>query len=136
VRRGLSPPGRDREATRMRLVWLSLLWSTLSVLVGSPAHAHGTVGQRTFIEPFVTEDANPKNEFFIAKPGFFNTREGNEFSLGFSLEKKLSEHFSLALEGAWTAQRVGGASNSEGFQNPGLLLEYSLWTNRARESSL
>ena len=117
----------------MRRVWISLFGSTLSFLVGSPAHAHGTVGQRTFIEPFVTEDANPKNEFVIAKPGFFNTHEGNEFSLGFSLEKKLSENFSFALEGEWTAQRVGGAPNPEGFQNPGLLLKYSLWKSPARE---
>jgi hypothetical protein len=91
------------------------------------------VGKRVFIEPFVTEDANPKNEFVIAKPGFFNTDEGNEFSLGFALEKKLSDTLSLALEGAWTSQRVGGEPNTEGFQNPGILLKYSLWTDPARE---
>jgi hypothetical protein len=97
------------------------------------AHAHGAVGKRVFIEPFVTEDANPKNEFVIAKPGFFNTDEGNVFSLGFALEKKLSNNFSLTLEGEWTSERAGGQPHVEGFQNPGILLKYSVWKDLARE---
>lgn len=117
----------------MRRVWIRLWGGVVFFLDVSSASAHGTVGQRTFIEPFVTEDANPKNEFVIAKPGFFNTREGNELSVGFSFEKKLSENSSLALEGQWTAQRVGGASNPEGFQNPGLLLKDSLWESPMHE---
>ncbi len=99
----------------------------------SSAHSHGVVGKRTFLEPFVTEDANPKNEFVIAKPGFFHTDEGNEFSLGFALEKKLSDNFSLVLEEERTSQRVGGKPNADGFQNPGILLKYSLWKDPSRE---
>lgn len=117
----------------MRRVWIRLCGGVVFFLDVSSASAHGLVGQRTFIEPFVTEDANPKNEFVIAKPAFFNTNEGNEFSLGFALEKKLSDNFSLALEGEWTSQRVGGEPNSEGFQNPGILFKYSLWKDPARE---
>lgn len=111
----------------------SLFCGVLLCLSVSSAHAHGVVGQRTFIEPFVAEDANPKNEFVVARPGFFNTDEGNEFALGFALEKKLSENFSLALEGEWTSERVGGAPNSDGFQNPGILLKYGLWKIPSRE---
>ncbi len=99
----------------------------------SSAHSHGVVGKRTFLEPFVTEDANPKNEFVIAKPSFFHTDEGNEFSLGFALEKKLSDNFSLVLEGERTSQRGGGKPNADGFQNPGILLKYSLWKDPSRE---
>ena len=51
------------------------------------AFAHGTVGDYTFIEPIVADDANPKNEFDILKPQWTRTADGREFSLGFSLEK-------------------------------------------------
>ena len=117
----------------MRPVWISLCGGMLLCLSGSSAYAHGVVGQRAFIEPFVTQDANPKNEFVIAKPGFFNTDEGNQFSWGFALEKKLSDNASLTLEGEWTSERVGGESRSEGFQNPGILLKYALWKIPSQE---
>ncbi|HJU11252.1 MAG TPA: hypothetical protein VJ728_10265, partial [Candidatus Binataceae bacterium] len=51
--------------------------------------AHGTVGDYTFIEPIVAEDANPKNEFDILRPQETWTADGREFSLGFSMEKVL-----------------------------------------------
>lgn len=117
----------------MRRTWICLCGGVWMCLAPSSAHAHGMVGERVFIEPFVTEDANPKNEFVIAKPGFLNTNEGNEFALGFAFEKTLSKRFSIALEGEWTSKHVGGEPHAEGFQNPGILLKYSLWKDPVRE---
>src|SRR5205809_5839686 len=65
------------------------------------AHAHGVVGQRSFIEPFVAEDVNPKNEFVIARPEWDERRDGRTFTLGFGLEKKITDRFSLTLESGW-----------------------------------
>ena len=65
------------------------------------AHAHGVVGQRSFIEPFIAEDVNPKNEFVIARPEWDHSRDGRTFTLGFGLEKKISDRFSLTLDSAW-----------------------------------
>jgi hypothetical protein len=53
------------------------------------ASAHGTVGDYTFLEPIVAEDANPKNELDILRPGHVWTASGRQFTLGFSLEKTL-----------------------------------------------
>jgi hypothetical protein len=53
------------------------------------AHAHGTVGDYTFLEPIVADDANPKNEFDILRPEFIRTAQGHQFSLGSSFEKVL-----------------------------------------------
>lgn len=117
----------------MRHAWMYVFASVSMCFATAAAHAHGTVGKRVFIEPFVTEDANPKNEFVVAKPGFFNADEGNAFSLGFALEKKLSNNFSLTLEGEWTSERAGGEPHVEGFQNPGILLKYSVWKDPERE---
>ncbi len=79
--------------------------------------AHGVVGKRKFIEPFVAEDANPKDEFVLAKPGHFNLKEGNTFSVGYILEKRFSDNFSLALENEWVTHRQGGEENASNARN-------------------
>ncbi len=117
----------------MRRAWICRCVGVWLCFATASAHAHGIVGNRTFLEPFVTEDANPKNEFVIAKPGFFNTSEGNEFALGFALEKKLAAHSSVVIEGERTSERAGGEPHAEGFQNLGILFKYSLWQSPERE---
>ena len=72
----------------------------LSGIAGS-AHAHGVVGERAFIEPFIAEDVNPKNEFVIGRPEWDHSRDGRTLSLGFGLEKKISDRLSLTLDSAW-----------------------------------
>src|SRR5271157_2461627 len=70
-----------------RNYWFALLAAIFAL---PPAvFAHGTVGDYTFLEPIVADDANPKNEFDILRPQWTRTAEGREFSLGFSLEKVL-----------------------------------------------
>ena len=61
----------------------------LVIIIAMPivAFAHGTVGDYTFIEPIVADDANPKNEFDILRPSWTRAANGREFSLGFSFEK-------------------------------------------------
>lgn len=124
------------------IVFPSLLWS------------HGIVGQRVFIEPFATEDANPKNEFVISKPNYRKTPEGFEFSLGYSLEKKISDNFSIILETEWASIRPveeegteGGneshieefsqrVSRERGFDNLEVGLKYSFFESPAHEFRL
>src|SRR5437870_11426882 len=83
------------------------------------ADAHGVVGQRNFIEPFITEDVNPKNEFVIARPEFHDSRDGHDVSEAFGLEKKLADRLSLTLDSAW--DHVSPAASDEpsesGFDN-------------------
>src|SRR5437667_10801366 len=103
-------------------------WSAVGVLVGGivrSAHAHGVVGQRSFIEPFVTEDVNPKNEFVIARPEWDTSRDGHSLSDGFGLEKKLSDHFSITLDSAWdlVSPSAGDEPSENGFCNLGITLK-------------
>src|SRR5437879_9474009 len=70
-------------------------------LAAGSAHAHGVVGQRSFIEPFIAEDVNPKNEFVIGRPEWDHSRDGRALSLGFGLEKKHSDRFSITLDSEW-----------------------------------
>src|SRR5437870_11733699 len=92
------PRGGEEVPMRMQRSAVVLL---LSGLTASGAHAHGVVGQRSFIEPFVAEDVNPKNAFVIARPEWDEGRDGRTFTLGFGLEKKLTDDFSITLDSAW-----------------------------------
>lgn len=67
------------------------------------AMAHGVVGDYTFLEPIVADDANPKNEFDILRPGWVNAAGGRQFSLGFSFEKVI-----VAAPESWSGGAPGG----------------------------
>jgi hypothetical protein len=100
------------------------------------AGAHGVVGQRTFIEPFITEDANPKNEFVIARPEWIDSRDGHELSEGFGLEKKLADRLSLTLDSAWDHVSPGASDepSESGFDDLGIALKYAFFVNPDHES--
>lgn len=68
---------------------LCVLLLLLAGTMPARAFAHGTVGDYTFLEPIVADDANPKNEFDILRPEEHWTADGRQFSLGFSFEKVL-----------------------------------------------
>src|ERR1043166_2698560 len=93
--------------------------------VAADAHAHGIVGQRSFIEPFVTEDVNPKNEFVIARPQWDEAAEGKAFALGFGLEKKLSDTFSITLDSEFDSISPEDPEEPQttGFNNLGITLK-------------
>lgn len=65
--------------------------AVLAAIMITPAiaRAHGVVGDYTFMEPIVADDANPKNEFDILRPEWVRTADGRQFSMGFSFEKVL-----------------------------------------------
>src|SRR5207245_9048682 len=91
--------GRRQEALmRIRASAVGVL---LCCLAAASAHAHGVVGQRSFIEPFIAEDVNPKNEFVIARPEWDHSRDGRTPRLGLGLEKEISDRFSLTLDSGW-----------------------------------
>jgi hypothetical protein len=102
------------------------------------AWAHGVVGQRTFIEPIVAEDANPKNEFVIARPSWTRTAEGRQFSLAFSLEKKISENGSITVGSAWLADSPKDSDEpyASGFADLELAYKYAFLTMPEHEFRL
>jgi hypothetical protein len=99
-------------------LWPSLLW------------AHGVVGQRTFIEPLVADDANPKNEFDIFRPDWTKGVDGQGYSLGFSLEKKLSLNTSVTLGSSWMhfSPHDSEADTTRGFDDLRVLLKWAFLT--------
>jgi hypothetical protein len=108
---------------------------------GSTVWAHGTVGDYTFLEPIVAEDANPKNEFDILRPQWTRTAEGHEFSLGFGLEKVLipapesysnglpgGGRVSMTIESEWVEQSPKEGRRMTGFNALELLPKVAFLT--------
>src|SRR5215510_10986630 len=105
-------------------------------LSAGAAHAHGVVGERSFIEPFVAEDANPKNEFVLARPEWEEGRDGRAFALGFGLEKKIADRFSLTLGSAWldVDPKAATEPHESGFDDLAATLRYAFWIDPRHEA--
>ena len=105
-------------------------------LSAARAGAHGVVGQRSFIEPFITEDVNPKNEFVIARPQWTGLGASHALSYGFGLEKKLADYFSITLDSEWDYISPSGPDepSESGFNNLGITLKYAFFVNPVHEA--
>jgi hypothetical protein len=105
-------------------------------LTTGTAHAHGVVGERSFIEPFITEDVNPKNEFVIARPQWTQGSDAKTMSLGFGLEKKIADMTSITLEGEWdsVSPLPPDEPQTTGFNNLGITLKQAFFINPEHEA--
>jgi hypothetical protein len=99
------------------------------------ALAHGVVGQRLFIEPFITEDVNPKNEFVIARPEWDHGSDAKSLSLGFGLEKKLTDTLSITLDSEWDSVSPNPPDEPQatGFNNLGITLKDAFYISPEHE---
>jgi len=83
------------------------------MLAGIPSNlwAHGTVGQRKFIEPLFTEDANIKDELHLPRAEFLMLPDGSSRSFGASFEKALyPNRWSVVIEQSRVYRRVAGST--------------------------
>jgi hypothetical protein len=105
-----------------------------AILAPASARAHGTVGDYTFLEPLVADDANPKNEFDIMRPSWYQTDDGRAFAISFSLEKVLLKDsdgnglVSLETGSEWDALSPRHGPYVTGFNSMELLLKWAFWT--------
>jgi hypothetical protein len=53
------------------------------------ALAHGVVGDYVFLEPIITQDPTPANEFDILTPSWVRSSDANTYAIDFSIEKVL-----------------------------------------------
>jgi hypothetical protein len=114
------------------VVWFAVL--TAAVIVPAlSAWAHGVVGDYTFLEPIVADDADPKNEFDVLKPGWVRTADGHEVALGCSLEKKIGENLSLELGSEWIRQSPKAGPSMSGFNDLELLPKSAFLTVPSHE---
>lgn len=87
------------------------------ILLAPACWAHGIVGNRMFIEPLFTEDANIKNELDVPRLEFLSQPDGSFRVLDVSLEKTLwPERWSVVVDQARLYRHVNGRTVA-GFDN-------------------
>jgi hypothetical protein len=102
----------------------------LATVAAQPAHAQ--VGARDFVEPIVTEDANPSNELTIV-PGWNRESHSSDFNFAFSIEKQLSDAASIQLGDSYNSFSRRRERTSEGFDNPEILAKWAFLTSNEHE---
>ena len=83
------------------------------MLAGIPSElgAHGNIGQRMFIEPLFTEDANIKNELHLPRAEFLTLPDGSFRTFRASFEKDLyPNRWSVVIEQSRVSRRVAGST--------------------------
>ncbi len=134
----------------MRQVVFSVFVISILIVAGTkPCRAHGTVGDYTFLEPLVAEDANPKNEFAILRPQWTRSAEGRDFSLGYSLEKiivpapaSMSDGtpggglVSILVGNSWNYASPQEGAPASGFGELETMAKWAFWTVPQREFRL
>jgi hypothetical protein len=121
------------RSAQTRIAGVSLV--AVLLLATGRVFAHGIVGNRLFIEPLVTEDANPKNEFDFPILEAIPGPDGHHVTFNYSLEKKLLPRFSLHIEHsmAWFTPGLPGASSRFGTGNFGLAAKYAFYKSSSHE---
>jgi hypothetical protein len=121
------------------LRFLCVLALTLTIAIPTAAFAHGVVGDYVFLEPLIAEDPTPANEFDIAVPSWNKTSGGNNFSLGYSLEKVLYEdqaympRFSVGVSNAWHYQWPKQAPDQHGFDDLEMFAKWAFFVSPRHE---
>jgi len=88
-----------------------LIIDVMLACIPSDLWAHGTVGQRKFIEPLFTEDANIKNELDLPRGEFLMLPDGSFRSFSSSFEKALyPNRWSVVIEQSRVYRRVAGST--------------------------
>lgn len=116
--------------------WGALL--TVTALLAAPRGmwGHGIVGQRMFIEPLVTEDANIKNELVLPSAEFLSMPDGSFRSLGASAEKALYPgRWSVVVEQGVLSRHAGGRTVS-GFDDLEVGTKAAVYRNERHEMVL
>lgn len=94
-----------------------------AILPAHVAYAHGVVGDYIFLEPLVAQDPTPANELDIIEPSWVKSAGGNDYSIGFELEKALYldnndvPRFSVGAGSTWHHQSPGTGPSQAGFDD-------------------
>lgn len=111
----------------------------LAIAMPAAAFAHGVVGDYIFLEPLIAEDPTPANELDIAEPSWNKTGTGQNFSLGYSLEKVLYQdenympRFSVGIGNDWHYQWPKNEPDQHGFDDLELFAKWAFLVSPKHE---
>jgi hypothetical protein len=101
--------------------------------------AHGVVGDYIFLEPIITQDPTPANELDILQPSWVKTRDGNNYAIGFSVEKVLwlddnyMPRFSVGGGSNWSHSSPYDGPSMQGFDDLTMFAKYAFYYSLKHE---
>ena len=109
------------------------------VMRASVTYAHGVVGDYVFLEPLITQDPTPANEFDGFAPSWVKSSDGNNYSIDFSVEKVLwiddnyMPRFSIGGGNSWTHFSPYHGRNLDGFSNLTMFAKWAFFYSQQHE---
>lgn len=113
-----------RVAANLAAIFLAAAFAT--------SGARAQVGSRVFIEPLVTEDANPSNELELA-PGWSRESHASDFNFASSMEKQLSANVSVEIGDSYNSFSRRRTVTSEGLDNLEFLPKWAFFSSDRHE---
>ena len=114
---------------------------SLSALLGSAAaHAHAIAGPRVFPvtltidDPGVADEASLPTFSFQRQPDDPDTGRGYQYNLSAELNKRITEHLGIGINGGYTVRTAQSGKTQTGFQNLNVALKYQAWVNAPHEA--
>ncbi len=98
------------------------------------AQAHGVAGPRIFVNTLILDDPAVADEASL--PTFSWQRPaggGEDYDFNFEFDKRITEHFGIAINDGYSIMTIPGAKNATGWQNLFLTLKYQVYVNPEHE---
>jgi hypothetical protein len=109
--------------------------AAVAAAVMAAQSAHAQVGKRIFLEPIITEDPNPSNELEL-QPGWYQAAGSSNFQFAFSLEKTVTENFSIEIGDALNRLSSQHEESISGMSDLQILPKWSVYTSVEHEMRL
>lgn len=116
----------------MRVGRVSAILAAIFLGIAVANRAAAQMPARVYLEPLVTEDADPSNELELA-PGWNRESHSSDFNFAFSMEKQISPHISIEIGDAINTFSRKRAVTAEGLDNLEILPKWAFFTSDEHE---
>jgi hypothetical protein len=103
-----------------------------ALLITAASTSNAQVGQRNFYSALVTEGADPSNDLTLA-PGWVTISSQTQFAFSGSIEKEITDTFSVMLGDAISDASRRRVQASTGADNLEILVKWAFYTNPDHE---
>ena len=108
------------------------------LLLAHQAHAHGFAGDHLFVSTLLIDDPNVADEASLPTFSFLpeptdNGPAANRYTLGFELDKRITENFGFAINDGYQRLTQPGMKSANGWQNLVVTLKYKPYVNDEHE---
>ena len=111
-----------------------------TLLGGAAAQAHAVAGARIFPVTLTIDDPGVADEASIPTFSFQqqlndpDTGRGYQYNVAAELNKRITEHLGVSINGGYTVRTAQSGKTQTGFQNINVALKYQAWADAPHEA--